>query len=180
MNDPAVKLALALSILLGGFLAAIAFRPQPSASPSSIPSWAELVALRNRRPVENRVSTFAGKVVTPASAPSLNADCSSVRGPTVLAPLDNPPPVPMLSSKYPGDGLASSTGWGMPVVPVQEGKPSEKGPRIHKVVDGDTLASLAARYLNSPHRAMEIFAANRDVLRDPELLPIGAELKIPP
>ena len=48
--------------------------------------------------------------------------------------------------------------------------PVDQGPRTHKIVDGDTLPALAERYLGSadPH---EIFAANRDVLSDPELLP---------
>jgi nucleoid-associated protein YgaU len=49
----------------------------------------------------------------------------------------------------------------------------------HKVVDGDSLPSLAERYLGSANRAAEIFACNRDVLSDPELLPIGARLRIP-
>jgi nucleoid-associated protein YgaU len=53
------------------------------------------------------------------------------------------------------------------------------GPQVHKIVDGDTLEVLAASYLGSAARAMEIFQANRDVLADPELLPIGVELKIP-
>jgi hypothetical protein len=38
---------------------------------------------------------------------------------------------------------------------------------------------LAERYLGSASRAMEIYAANRHVLAHPEILPIGAELKIP-
>lgn len=49
----------------------------------------------------------------------------------------------------------------------------------HHVVDGDTLAALAERYLGDARRASAIYAANRDVLDDPELLPIGALLKIP-
>jgi nucleoid-associated protein YgaU len=49
----------------------------------------------------------------------------------------------------------------------------------HTVVDGDTLAQLAQRYLGSASRAGELYAYNRDVLSDPELLPIGAELRIP-
>jgi len=49
----------------------------------------------------------------------------------------------------------------------------------HKVVDGDTLEVLAERYLGSPDRCLEIYEANRDVLPSPQLLPIGAELKIP-
>ena len=49
----------------------------------------------------------------------------------------------------------------------------------HTVVDGDTLPALAKRYLGSADRAGEIFAYNRDVLSDPDMLPIGAELRIP-
>jgi hypothetical protein len=50
---------------------------------------------------------------------------------------------------------------------------------VHTVVDGDTLVSLAERYLNDPSRGAEIYHSNTDVLRSPELLPIGARLKIP-
>jgi phage tail protein X len=53
-------------------------------------------------------------------------------------------------------------------------------PRTHTVIDGDTLARLAARYLGSSDRYGEIFAANRGVLSTPDLLPIGVELVIPP
>ena len=53
-------------------------------------------------------------------------------------------------------------------------------PRSHVIVDGDSLAKLAGRYLDDPRRSEEIFALNRGVFSDPELLPIGAELKIPP
>jgi nucleoid-associated protein YgaU len=49
----------------------------------------------------------------------------------------------------------------------------------HTIVDGDTLAKLAQKYLGSANRAGELFAYNRDVLSDPELLPIGGELRIP-
>ncbi len=178
MNDPAVKLALALSILLGGFLAAIAFRPESAGSRAAAPSWSELAALRNRRPLKNAAFT-PSSAVPPVPLRPPAAESASPRPPTVLAPLDNPPPVPALSAKYPGDGLASSTGGGMPIIPAQAGEKSAVGPRIHKIVDGDTLPVLAARYLGSPDRAMEIFKANRNLLNDPELLPIGGELKIP-
>jgi nucleoid-associated protein YgaU len=49
----------------------------------------------------------------------------------------------------------------------------------HKISDGDTLSSLAARYLGRADRYQEIYNANRDVLRSPDLLPIGKVLKIP-
>ena len=41
------------------------------------------------------------------------------------------------------------------------------------------LAALALDYLGDARRAEEIFEANRQVLSDPELLPIGAKLRIP-
>jgi hypothetical protein len=51
--------------------------------------------------------------------------------------------------------------------------------RMHRIVDGDTLPSLAVRYLGDANRADEIFAANRQWLASPELLPLGKQLRIP-
>jgi len=55
----------------------------------------------------------------------------------------------------------------------------ENGPRTHFVVDGDSLQKLAGRYLSDPNRSAEIYDLNRELLSNPDLLPIGAELKIP-
>jgi len=52
-------------------------------------------------------------------------------------------------------------------------------PRTHIVVDGDSLERLASRYLSDPQRGREIYELNRGVLSAPDLLPIGAELRIP-
>ncbi|CAK8989632.1 LysM domain-containing protein [Durusdinium trenchii] len=54
-----------------------------------------------------------------------------------------------------------------------------KEPIQHKIIDGDTLRSLAKRYLGEESRYLEIFEANREQLSSPEVLPIGAELLIP-
>jgi nucleoid-associated protein YgaU len=54
-----------------------------------------------------------------------------------------------------------------------------KRARRHKIRDGDTLESLSLRYLDDEGRSSEIYDANRSVLNDPALLPIGAELTIP-
>jgi hypothetical protein len=51
--------------------------------------------------------------------------------------------------------------------------------RSHVVVDGDSLAKLAERYLDDPRRASEIYELNRNVLSHPDVLPIGTELTIP-
>jgi phage tail protein X len=57
---------------------------------------------------------------------------------------------------------------------------AEDPERTHTVVDGDTLAALAERYLGSSGRALEIYNANRILLPSPDVLPIGVELRIPP
>lgn len=51
--------------------------------------------------------------------------------------------------------------------------------RTHTIIDGDSLEKLAGRYLSDPERSREIYELNRNVLSAPDLLPIGAELKIP-
>lgn len=48
----------------------------------------------------------------------------------------------------------------------------------HRIADGDTLQSLARRYLNDRSRFMEIYELNPQ-LENPQLLPIGAVIAIP-
>jgi nucleoid-associated protein YgaU len=50
----------------------------------------------------------------------------------------------------------------------------------HKIVDGDTLQKLAQRYLGSADHYVDLYQYNRDVLKNPEVLPIGIDLRIPP
>ncbi|HOM16190.1 MAG TPA: tail protein X [Thermoguttaceae bacterium] len=57
---------------------------------------------------------------------------------------------------------------------------SESQPRRHRIADGDTLENLADRYLGDAALAIEIYQANRSVIPDPHLLPIGVEITIPP
>lgn len=49
----------------------------------------------------------------------------------------------------------------------------------HVVTDGDTLETLAARYLGDASRAGELFDLNRDRLDQPDVLPIGMVLLAP-
>jgi len=51
--------------------------------------------------------------------------------------------------------------------------------RLHQVQEGETLSSLARRYLGAADRYPELFAANRDVLQSPNRLPVGVSLKVP-
>jgi nucleoid-associated protein YgaU len=51
--------------------------------------------------------------------------------------------------------------------------------QTYTIIDGDTLQGLSQHYLGRADRYMELFQYNRDVLRSPDELPIGAELRIP-
>ena len=51
--------------------------------------------------------------------------------------------------------------------------------RKHRIVDGDSLQLLALRYLGDRSRVDEICQLNRDVISDPNLLPVGREILIP-
>jgi nucleoid-associated protein YgaU len=66
-----------------------------------------------------------------------------------------------------------------PAPSIESAPPEPDEPRTHIVVDGDSLEKLANLYLDDPTRGKEIFELNREALSNPDLLPIGIELKIP-
>lgn len=94
--------------------------------------------------------------------------------PTNFASEPNAPPATVASFNSPlgsQQSVVSPAAW-----PVND---DAREPRTHVVVDGDSLEKLAGRYLDDPQRGREIYELNRDVLANPDLLPIGAELRIP-
>jgi nucleoid-associated protein YgaU len=69
----------------------------------------------------------------------------------------------------------------VPVAPPLAQSDDEEGePRTHTIVDGDSLAKLAERFLGDPQLGDRIYQLNRGVLSSPDLLPIGAEVELPP
>ena len=51
--------------------------------------------------------------------------------------------------------------------------------REHKVVEGDTLFGLAEHYYGDGERFIDLYDANRDVLKRPDQLEVGTVLAIP-
>jgi nucleoid-associated protein YgaU len=161
MMDPAVKTGMAVCVLLVGVCAAMLFRREPPVQIPSAPSPAAPLL------IHSGADAVAGE-----GQPQVSV---SQRLATVVKPLDIEKSPPPLAAKYPETDRSSDSRRGVSIdllLPATEA-------RTHKIIDGDTLAALAQRYLGSTARAGEIFEANRAVLSDPELLPIGAELKIP-
>jgi len=181
MMDPAVKTAMAFCVLLAGVCVALLFRRDSSRQTPPAPAASEQLLIRHMprgrvpTPSADRGRTAESSQTTAADAPN------GGRPAIVVTPLDRHESPPQLAESYPETGRAGSARWGVSMdmlLPVAS--PRDDSDRVHKVIDGDTLAALAERYLGSAARAGDIFEANRDVIDDPELLPIGVELKMPP
>ena len=178
MMDPAVKTAMALCVLLGGVCAALLFRsdrPEPGTPTPGVEKQVLLRYRTNAHPPSRRQPNGDQTAINYLEPPA------PPRSAIVVTPLDRHESPPALSPDYPEAKQPPSARWGMPMdrmLPVAA--MSDQAGRTHRVVDGDTLESLAEHYLGSSARAEEIHAANRELLSNPKLLPIGAELKIPP
>ncbi|MCX7421639.1 MAG: LysM peptidoglycan-binding domain-containing protein [Planctomycetia bacterium] len=68
------------------------------------------------------------------------------------------------------------------VIALKSDEPASTGTgssRSHVVVAGETLSSIAGKYLGTQARYLDIFQANRDQLKSPDGLKIGMKLNIP-
>jgi nucleoid-associated protein YgaU len=62
---------------------------------------------------------------------------------------------------------------------VQSGS-SSTAVKIYEVKPGDTLSKIAKTEYGNANAYMVIFEANKDILKDPNLIHPGQKLKIPP
>jgi nucleoid-associated protein YgaU len=190
MIDPAVKGLLGLCILLAGVFAAllpryamfqtdVANATQPAEQPAP-PASAPTTQLQITPPAENLVDVVVpAKKKRPMFLPKDLSPTGSPEAPaTVVTALDNMQPPPIAES-YPETDRAHSSSWGMSMNLLMPVVVPPASNQTHKVTDGDTLVSLAERFLGSASRANEIYEANRSMIANPQLLPIGIELKIP-
>jgi nucleoid-associated protein YgaU len=168
--DTRLKIVLSAGIVLGGLLLAMLFRQHGPATDATQPSADEHLVL-HRQPE--------------ASQPVVTAPAPAEKGATVLKPIGQKPaegltPPPDLPKSYAAGSQQGTSRWGISMGQVLPDTARSAPPALkHKIVDGDSLSSLAERYLGSADRATEIFEANREKLSDPRILPIGLELRIP-
>jgi nucleoid-associated protein YgaU len=174
---------LALGIIVGGIALATAFgRPDPSAQPGS-PGHGDPVTLRRRATTTAAESANAAARAGLAKAPLANVTrFPGSRESTAVVEAEKSDVLPpTLAKSFPAIESPVSARWGVSMdAPLSVSGGGRGRPRVHKIVDGDTLPGLAARYLGNAARANEFFEANRDLLSSPDALPIGIELKIPP
>jgi hypothetical protein len=188
------KLLIAAALLAGGYgLATLLGAPDPRHVPGSSPgvdtlqpdgqdlpaAWTggagvigsvRLLPEPNIQALAGGAGTSAGPAVAAADPPApIAAAQLASAGPNAAVPAS----ARQASFNRPADEETPA------LVPVDPPAGEPAAVAVHVVIDGDSLARLAGRYLNDPHRGEEIYRLNRDVLTSPDLLPIGAELKIP-
>jgi nucleoid-associated protein YgaU len=66
-----------------------------------------------------------------------------------------------------------------PASPVEPTKPTAPARRTYVVVKGDTLSKIAKREYGDGNKWKAIYEANRDLIKDPNLIYPGQELSIP-
>lgn len=181
--DRGVKIAAACGVLLAGSTLALLFRHPALRADLVEPQASQRLLLR-----KTVQSSPAG--VTPLRPRSVDLDLAAATASDPgagdgqsasqhRAGQGSPPPE--LARRYPDGGRLLPTSWGNPDESgTLESSSTAEPASTHKVVDGDTLPALAQRYLGSADRYLEIYEANREVLPSPQVLPIGAKLKIPP
>ena len=121
---------------------------------------------------------------TQATAAALATENAQLK--TRLAIVGPPPAAEHAAPVRPGTAAAAAVTTPLPAVRPVATPPSDMdtpaadaGPRQHVVVEGDTLAKLARRYYGNTNRWNEILEANRDVIKNENVLPVGATLRIP-
>jgi nucleoid-associated protein YgaU len=169
------KIATAAGVFMAGLAVAMLFRHDGSRIGAAPPEDFNHLVLRGRMdldaPIAPATTSSSTETVDSSSAGSLVSATSKTGGG---------------SNKASAPGTSSSSAssppytWPLPKPPAPAVPAAPPKPlRRHRITDGDTLASLADRYLDSADRASEIYELNREVLPGPGLLPIGTEIKLP-
>ena len=169
--DQRLRLMTTAAVMLLGLGLALLFRRPSAETDLPIPVQSDPLVLRKQP--DRRTFVAAESSPVTSQSPSLPVKPQ----PTIVTPTDQPAPPPELPKSYPNSNQPVSTRWG---TSLSEMLPeTASAPPTHKIIDGDSLALLAERYLGSASRATEIYEANRSLLAHPEILPIGVKLKIP-
>jgi len=57
---------------------------------------------------------------------------------------------------------------------------SSTATRIYEIVSGDSLSKIAKREYGDANKWKQIYEANRDIIKDPNLIYPGQKIKLPP
>jgi nucleoid-associated protein YgaU len=116
----------------------------------------------------------------PAAPATFVADGGWAMNGTYRSTLEVPPPPLLDSQSAPPVAPAWATADSHRPAAPPATPPADDVPSTYVVRDGDDLTGIAARFYGHPAAAASVWAANRDVIPDPNLLPIGVHLRLPP
>ena len=183
-----LKIGLALGILLLGVVGAFFFRkesvrPQPRLLTAE--QLDEQIASKSAIPYLQKPE-FEADEAEVASRPALRQTPPQFEVPDFLRQDDAavqeaqltrnvPAPDPIQATAVHETSLTNER----PAPAVSSATSEAAKGRTHVIRAGDTLTGLAARYLGNQGRYEEIYSANRNVLTDPNRLPVGTEIRIP-
>ena len=177
-----VKIVLAFGVLLGGIGLAMLFRQPSAPSPAPKPGSQEGLVLDQQNEAGQATPVVVDRLTAQIDPPEGAASPPEAPQPSAAGPRGGEPgePPPTLARSYPSfSGQPATSPATARAAERLGGESSDGAARTHLIVDGDTLHGLAERYLGDADRYLEIYEANRDLLPSPEVLPIGARLKIP-
>lgn len=131
---------------------------------------------------ENVAAPLVGAETAPAAEtrPLVELPAGAVgpqEGPEGLAARDDDVLLPRIAAVGPYRGSRGALEMGTRL--VMPSSASADGTRVVVVAPGDALWRLAARYLGDGERWPEIFALNRDVITNPDLIYRGSRLRMP-
>ncbi len=164
------KIGLALGILLVGAVAAFFFRHDQTQTPT-------LPALKTAADLDRQIATYD-------RAPYLQSDEPVAPPPHPIAETvtDDEFPEPLDGAGLVPDPVIGSEELTLADTPPATGSndaPAALRRSEHLVQRGETLSSIAAKYLGSANRYEDLFRANADQLRDPNDVRPGMTLRIP-
>ncbi|RIK83187.1 MAG: hypothetical protein DCC68_04425 [Planctomycetota bacterium] len=171
------KVLLFAVVLTGGICAASLFRKPPGATAESLAPTPAPFAHRIEGP-----RIVSGPARSETASPHV-AEFAASRPAAPRASLgsnSNVPPELPTSSPIGSIPLSAPPSWPIDGGTGERPLGEHGGGRLHRVEDGDTLASLAERYFGDAGRAREIHEANCERLPASGALPIGVDLLIPP
>jgi nucleoid-associated protein YgaU len=175
------RLFLALGVVLVGLCAALPFRLSPVIAPDP-PHPAAPMSLTLRRPdapleLAPRIEISPAVGLETANFPANSATSQILDRASQNSDLTNLIPPPALPVSFQPTNSEPPRNW--KPEPLARPAPPAR-PRPYRLRDGDTLEKIAERLLGDRSRAAEIYEANRSVISQPDLLPVGVTIMLPP
>jgi nucleoid-associated protein YgaU len=171
--DRKKKIGLAVTIVAVGAIIALQFKKDPQ-SVSAVQPTADPVQTA-AAPSSTFSESNSPQATTPQTATAFDGRIEPAPGSNLA------PQAPFAGNS--NVGTTSSIGVRKPSddddAPARELVDLNAPDKTHRIIDGDTLQKLAQRYLGRADRYLELYAYNRDVLTDPDVLPIGVGIRIP-